>query len=69
MTGIPHAPAGRVGRGREEQEKPILTLGQEHLGRSGIYISAILAFVNILIVNVTMTETMMMMIMMISLIQ
>jgi hypothetical protein len=67
MSGIPHTPAGHVGRGREEQENPNPILGQEHLGRSSIYILAILAFVNILTVNVKRMETIM--IMMISLIQ
>ncbi len=42
MSGMPHTPAGHVGRGREEQEKPSPTLGQEHLGLS-ICSSTILA--------------------------
>ncbi len=61
MSGIPHTPAGCVGRGREEQENPSPILGQEYLGRSSIFISAILAFVNILIVIVKTMVTMMMM--------
>ncbi len=68
MSGIPHTSAQRVDRGRDKQENPSLILGSEHLSRSILYISAILASVNILIVNVKIMETMMIM-MMILLIQ
>ncbi len=59
MSGIPRTPAGRSDKSQEEQENPSPILGQERLG--SIYIITIFAFVNILIVNVKMMETMMMM--------
>jgi hypothetical protein len=61
MSGIPRTPAGRSDRSGEEQENPSPILGPECLGKSSIYILTIFAFVNILIVNVKMMETMMMM--------
>jgi hypothetical protein len=60
MSGIPHTCTERVGKGREVQANPSLILSQEHLGMSDIYLTSILAFVNILIVNVKRMGTLMM---------
>jgi hypothetical protein len=65
MSDIHHTPAGRVGRGREAQGDQSSILGQEHLGKSSIYISVIHPFVKILVGNVKMIEATIIMILLI----
>jgi hypothetical protein len=67
MSGILHTPAQRVGRSGAEERNPSSVLGHHHLGKSCMYNSTILTFVNILNVIVKMMQ--MMMTMMILLIQ